>query len=181
MRSGKKSGGFFMSRILVVVFLILFCNVSESISGTEYTPEAQFATLYAQVLRSVVDGSLSQSVAKEARLINVDLQKKLAEFDNRIKVLKNDTLEQKAAQRQQAVEELIEVVARKERVIFIFLQKLGKLSMLSSGQGGHSDRANTILDNVVVFDMRVDGGAGNKQHEVVIESFPEDISTGEFD
>ncbi len=170
-----------MSRLLIAVFLVLLCSVSESMSETMYTAEAQFATLYAQVLRGVEEGSLSQATAKEARLINGALQKKLTEYDTRIEVLKNDTLTQSIERRPKNIEELIEVSAQKERVIFNFLQKMGKLSMSSPGQRNQPGKANNILGNNVVFDMRVDGGADNKQQRLTVESLPEDISTGEFD
>lgn len=142
------------------------CFTGEAVADMNVSAEVQFVTLYGQILRDADAGVVSKDVARQARRVNADLQRKIVELDTRLERLS-----------QNETEELIALSVQKERVTFNSLQALMGLSTTSSAQAVAPDERR---QNDGVMDMRLTG-SNNRNSEVRVEIGAEDIATGNFE
>lgn len=87
-----------------------------------------FKSRYEEVTRAVGEGKLPEEVKAEADDLWISVQKYMIQMDARIDSLKLEAREYEGPRREEAINQLVEAGAERERTLMSYLQTLDKLS-----------------------------------------------------
>jgi len=125
-------------------------------------PLKAFEEEYKAIAEKVEESSLSAEVMSSASEIRMGLQKYLIKTEAELEILRLDVLEGAEAQRQRALNQIVELVAEREQSKISYLQQLQALK-----NGGKTSEDKTGIKGTA------------KDLDIKINIAPEDIGDGE--
>jgi len=135
--------------------MLLTCAPNKSATASEVDevrikttdPLNGFEEEYEAIRRKVEEGSLSAEVMSRASEIRVGLQKYLIKTEAQLEILRLDVLHGAEAQRQRALNQIVDLVAEREQTKISYLQELQALksgSKKSEDKTGQKGTANDL-------------------------------------
>jgi hypothetical protein len=122
-------------------------------------PLEAFAKEYEDISKKVEEGSLPAEALSRATEIQIGLQKYMIKVEAEMKILRLDVLHGRDDQRERALNQLVELVAKREQTKISYLQELRTVSETSDDKTGKRGKG--------------------KDFDVEIKIAPENIGDGE--
>jgi len=132
--------------------ITLGCSVNKSATPSEVDeveikktdPLKAFEEEYKAIAEKVEEGSLSAEVMSRASEIRMGLQKYLIKTEAELEILRLDVLHGADAQRQRALNQIVELVAEREQTKISYLQQLQALKIGGRTSAGIKGTANDL-------------------------------------
>jgi hypothetical protein len=137
--------------LLCTAPMTLGCAANKSASPSEVDrveiktidPLKDFEEEYEAISKKVKEGAFSAEVMSRAREIRIGLQKYLIKTEAELEILRLDVLHGAQAQRQRALNQIVELVAEREQTKISYLQQL---QALRTGSETSEDKTGKDLD-----------------------------------
>ena len=160
----------FLMTLLCTASLLLACAANRSVTASEVAgvhikttdPLEVFEKEYEDISEKVEEGSLPPMAMSRATAIRIGLQKYLINTEAQLEILRLDVLHGAEAQRETALNRIVELVAEREQTKISYLQQLQAL------QGGS-----------ITFGDKMGEKETGRDLDIEIKIAPEHIGDGE--